>query len=84
MWGSDGETVDAGPFQDRTITVREAARLQSFRDSFGFPQNFISKHYEQIGNAVPPLVAKLIGQALKRHLHHGRRRGAAPEMEVAA
>ena len=56
------------PLQDRTITVREAARLQSFPDTFRFCEGFVSKQYEQIGNAVPPLVAKRLGQALKRHI----------------
>lgn len=62
------------PTEDRTITVREAARLQSFRDSFQFAGRFLSKHYEQVGNAVPPLVAKSFGHTLKRHV---RRKVAA-------
>jgi DNA (cytosine-5)-methyltransferase 1 len=55
------------PLEDRTITVREAARLQSFPDRFRFCR-FISKQYEQIGNAVPPAIAKRIAQSLKRYI----------------
>lgn len=56
------------PTQNRTMTVREAARLQSFPDTFLFGQGFVSKQYEQVGNAVPPLVAKHLGRSLRRHV----------------
>ena len=56
------------PTQDRTISLREAARLQGFPDKFTFAGDYISKHYEQVGNAVPVPVARSIGSNLKRHL----------------
>jgi DNA (cytosine-5)-methyltransferase 1 len=52
------------PTEARSITVREAARLQSFRDTFKFP--VARTHaFKQIGNAVPPLLAQAIGTALR-------------------
>lgn len=55
--------------QARTITVREAARLQSFPDSFEFAGNF-GDQFQQIGNAVPPLLARAIAANLLNQLRH--------------
>jgi DNA (cytosine-5)-methyltransferase 1 len=51
------------PAQERLITVREAARLQSFPDTTRFVGSIRSRAI-QVGNAVPPLLAMRIGQAI--------------------
>ena len=55
------------PFLNRAITPREAARLQSFDDKFIFigPKLYIR---QQIGNAVPPLLAKAIADKIFEEL----------------
>ena len=52
------------PWQDRGLSVREAARLQSFPDSYKF-YGSIGYQQQQVGNAVPPLLAKIIFEAVK-------------------
>ena len=49
--------------QSRSITVREAARLQSFDDDFDFVGNR-GNAYQMIGNAVPPKLAKAVALAV--------------------
>ncbi len=51
------------PEPPRTISVREAARLQSFPDRFRFLGAFTRQFY-QVGNAVPPLLAKAVAEAI--------------------
>jgi len=53
------------PTQNRTISTREAARLQSFPDSFVF-QGPRGAQFKQIGNAVPPLLAYVIAKNVKK------------------
>jgi DNA (cytosine-5)-methyltransferase 1 len=56
------------PEQDRAITVREAACLQTFPRNYTFSGGMLSKA-RQIGNAVPPLVAKAIGETILSHFN---------------
>lgn len=51
------------PVKDRAVSIREAARLQTFPDSFRFC-GCKNAQYQQVGNAVPPLVARAIADHL--------------------
>ena len=55
------------PDQHRTLTVREAARLQTFPDTFRFAGSR-SHQFQQIGNAVPPALGETIGSAVLESL----------------
>jgi DNA (cytosine-5)-methyltransferase 1 len=55
------------PTQNRTLTVREAARLQTFPDRFRFAGP-PSAAFRQIGNAVPPILGEHLGRAIRSSL----------------
>lgn len=54
------------PWEDRGLSVREAARLQSFPDHFRF-HGSIGFQQQQVGNAVPPLLAKAVFKKIVEH-----------------
>lgn len=69
--GKDGYShIHYDSEQARTISVREAARLQSFPDGFVF-SGTMNPAFRQIGNAVPPLLAAAVAREIKTQLPRG-------------
>jgi DNA (cytosine-5)-methyltransferase 1 len=76
-WDAPSPTIPAGgvrpqwffahPEQPRGITVREAARLQSFPDNYVFQASLI-KQRVLVGDAVPPLLSKAIAEKISDYL----------------
>jgi len=58
------------PEHNRAVSIREAARLQTFPDSFVF-EGTKDAQYQQVGNAVPPILAKAIAKKLAKLLDKG-------------
>jgi DNA (cytosine-5)-methyltransferase 1 len=69
------------PYQDRPISVREAATLQTFPRNFLF-EGGIKSATRQIGNAVPVLLAQRVGEAFMAHLAGHRTDDAARESRL--
>jgi DNA (cytosine-5)-methyltransferase 1 len=66
--------------QARTISVREAARLQSFPDGFIFCGT-MNPAFRQIGNAVPPIMAYAMALTIKESLNKAI---TSPALDIAA
>lgn len=56
------------PFENRRMSLREIARIQSFPDDFMFPHKTIAGAYKVIGNAVPPVLGWVLARALQNYL----------------
>jgi len=63
-----GSGMFTHPVEDRAITMREAARLQTFPDSFRFVSGNIRDLSAMVGSAVPPLLARAIARSVARYL----------------
>lgn len=64
------------PFLTRSLTIREAARCQTFPDDFRFEGTW-SDIRTMIGNAVPPLLAKTVAGSIRRALDQNSTKGAS-------
>jgi DNA (cytosine-5)-methyltransferase 1 len=70
------------PTQNRSLTPREAARVQSFPDWFEFP--IARTHqFRVIGNAVPPLVSEAVGIAVKSYIENTMKKSEVIKFELS-
>lgn len=70
------------PWAPRTVSVREAARVQAFPDWFSFGDAALTDAYKMIGNAVPPMLSHLIAGRVA-HVLHGRSAGTVVRLRSA-
>lgn len=61
------------PTEDRLLTIRECARLQTFPDAFEFTGDSSSR-IQQIGNAVPPLLARIVAETIAKNYGFAKQR----------
>jgi DNA (cytosine-5)-methyltransferase 1 len=69
------------PWEDRVLSIREGARLQSFPDDYRFMGGTESR-YRQVGNAVPPLLARVLATALVSRLSRQASHNAKIEVKA--
>ncbi|MFA7235817.1 MAG: DNA cytosine methyltransferase [Phycisphaeraceae bacterium] len=62
------------PVEDRSLTIRECARVQTFPDAFVF-EGTTAQRIQQIGNAIPPMLAEVFGTHLLKYGFEGKNTG---------